>query len=262
MDQNEDIRDYVLEFFTIIGSDISKVDNSVYHVSVPDQYVIFFNKPKLVFTFDDNIAAKYGCDLVNVGSNILSTIIRICSTMGPISIKKSKRVSNGHIVIRCYFFVNFLSINNWSEILFIDIDWNTLKPVTINTSLEDGNFSLDMIKNDPKKITAVYASALNEIKTKCIDFKLKFLDDVNTLFQNDFKLLVEKYDTQIRELDTAINDKAKTLDNATKSSEFRFDTVKKIESIEKEKSMVAETLQRKYRVTLEYKLVACEIILN
>ena len=88
------------------------------------------------------------------------------------------------------------------------------------------------------------------------------MDKVNSSFQNDLKLFSSRQDSEISELDDAINKKEETSDNFNEIQKFRFDTVEKIEKLEKEKSNLIDTLQEKHTVNLNYNLIACELISN
>lgn len=252
---SDEIRDLVLEFFRITGSHISD-ENGLYRITVHEKYQTFFQTSELFITFDSKISSKYNCELVMAGNRILSLVIANCSRKGPISLKQSGN-NAGKFVIRYHFFVNFSGISNKSWILHVDIDLDTFKPMSINDTLEDADFELDSLTT---KFTSAYIAALDELKLQCTTIRSEFLDQAQSLFQNDFDLFVGKYDLQIRELDSGINKKESTSEDGSKISKFRFDTIDQIRSLEKEKSTISDVLQDKHKITLGHNLIACEVI--
>ena len=115
-------------------------------------------------------------------------------------------------------------------------------------------------KIDAKNITPSYLVALNGIKKRYSEIRTNFLSDANRQFQQDFKIFAEKYNSQIRELDNSINKKEENSDDYEKIQKFRFNTVDEIKELEKEKTQLIDTLQEKHKISLEYNLIACEII--
>ena len=259
MNLQDEIKTMTLGFFQNIGSEIIE-DKGAYKVSIPDKYKIYFQDANLLFTFDEKIASEKGLHLIIPGSNILSLIITNCKQKGPITIKKSK-TSIGNMIIRYHFFINFSGIFNLSKLEYVDVDLNTSKLANVYDVLERVIFSLEE-RVDPKRVTSSYIIALDEIQRRCVEITTNFLQDANKEFQHDFELFVDKYDSQIRELDDSINKKTVNFDDPEKIKEFRFDIVDKIHVLEKEKKLLIVTLQEKHKILLEYGLVACEIITN
>lgn len=256
MEMNPDkIQNLVLEFFRTIGSQISAEDG-LYKIAIPEKYRIYFQTSDLQIAFDRKISSRHNCELVMVGSKILSLVIANCSRKGPIALKQSSSNGSG-FAIRYHFFVNFSGISSKSWILHVDIDWNTLKPISIDGDLEDADFELD---SRTTKCTSAYIAALDELKRQCSTIKSEFLNQAQSVFQDDFDLFVGKYDFQIRSLDSAINKKENTSEDDSKISKFRFDTIERIKSLEKERSTISSIMQEKHKITLGHNLIACEII--
>ena len=112
-----------------------------------------------------------------------------------------------------------------------------------------------------EKITPSFELALDKIKENSSEAKSSFVNDANTAFENDFKLFISRYDDEIKELDDSITKKESTSKDDEKIKEFRFDIIDKIEKIEKEKTVIIETLQNKHQVNLDYNLVSAEILI-
>ena len=256
--QNE-IEQLTISFFKTINSKITE-DNGVYQITIPENYQIYFQKSQLLITFDEQIASEQDCELIIPGNKILYQIITNCTKKGPITLKQSK-MTNGNLVIRYHFFVDFSGTHQSSQLFNIDVDLQTLELTEVTEQLEDGNFSLNE-ELTPETITKSYNTALEELKRKSDYMKTCFMDKVNSSFQNDLKLFSTRQDSEISELDDAINKKEETSDNFNEIQKFRFDTVEKIEKLEKEKSNLIDTLQEKHTVNLNYNLIACELISN
>ena len=257
MTLQDEIKELVLSFFQKIGSKIIENDG-VYEIHIPKEYQDSFQAEQILFSFDEKIASKKNIQLVIPGSNILSLVITNCKQRGSISLKKSK-TNTGDMVIRYHFFVDFSGISHISKLDYVDVNLNTLQYAAISDTLEDADFLLDD-KINAKNITPSYLVALNSIKERHSETRTNFLSDANKQFQQDFKIFVEKYDSQMRELDNAINKKEENSDDFEKIQKFRFNTIDEIKELEKEKTQLIETLQEKHKISLEYNLIACEIV--
>ncbi len=259
MNLQEMIDDLVLSFFRRIGSKIIE-SNGIYEVAIPQKYQDIFKSSHILMTFDENIALERGCELIIPGSMILSRVMNICSNKGPITIKKSKIINNQNKIIRYYFFVIFSGIHTFAKLVHVDVDLDTYGIANLSNNLE--NHDLSLINGiDPDMITPSYTVALDELKNRMLEIKMTFLDNANTEFQNDFNLFIDKYQTQIRDLDDNINRKEKNLDESGKAAKFRFDTIEEIRELERDKTRLAATLQKKHEISLEYGLIACSVIL-
>ena len=253
MDLQNEIRDLTMSFFEAVGSDIVQKDG-ICHVAIPKKFQQYFRGEKISITFDRDAASRYGCELVMPGSRTLSAIMNVCSGRGPISIKES-RGDSGQTAIRYHFFINFSGINNISQMMHVDVNLDAHKLENDPDVLEDRAFPPGEIIG-ASDITSSYALATDAIRAKSDELKTRFVSDATRKFREDFGLLADKYDTQIRELDCQINQKAESAD----SRDFRFDTLDRIKELESEKARLNEAMQKKHRLNLEYSLIACEII--
>ena len=98
-----------------------------------------------------------------------------------------------------------------------------MQPSNVTDELEPGDFSLND-KLIPENITKSYDVALEELKQQSEEMKDQFIEKANSSFKSDFQLFCSRYDSEMRELDDSINEKEE-------NSEYRFDTVKKIENL-------------------------------
>ena len=107
MEPENKIREFVISFFRTSKFQISE-KSGVYTVLIPEMNQNYFQKSKLVFTFDEKISNEVDCDLIIPGSKILFQIMTLCSNKGSI-VKKRTKYPTGVIVVRYHFFVHFSS---------------------------------------------------------------------------------------------------------------------------------------------------------
>ena len=258
-DMDNDIQEFVISFFKTISSDIVQ-SNNIYKISIPEKYKNYFQKQNIKFTFDKETALNNDCELVIPGSIILSTIIKLCSSRGSISLKMTK-TDNGQTILRYHFFVNFAGIHNISKLTHVDVNLDTSEITHITNTMHDADFLLDECITS-EKITPSYIAALDSLKEECQDMQTKFLSDANQDFQKDLDTFTTKYDAQIRHMDDKINKKDMVSIDDEKTRNFRFENIEKIKIIEGEKTRLIDALEKKHKITLEYSLVACEVILT
>ena len=99
------------------------------------------------------------------------------------------------------------------------------------------------------------------MKQQSEEMKNQFVEKANSSFKSDFQLFCSRYDSEMTELDNTINKKEEVSGNSDIVQKFRFDTVKKIERLRKEKNSLVENVQNKHQIEIKYELVATEIIL-
>lgn len=256
----DEIRELVLSYFTRIGSRIVNNDG-IYQIMIPEEYIEYFQSSTLKIIFDKdntNTMQTNGCDLVIPGSRILFKVLSQCIVKGPISVKSGSGIPG--IIIRYHFFIVFSGIRNVSKIKHVDINSETMQPVNTPYMLCDTDFTLqDQSISD--KINKSYMAAIDELKTQCSKLSSEFIDAANVIFQTDYDVFVDKYDSQIRDLDDGINQKEVTSNDHKKIKKFRFDTLDKIDELRRDKDRMINTMQEKHKIFLEYGLVACTIIL-
>jgi len=254
----QEIKELTLSYFKTIRSEIIE-ENGLYRISIPEKYQNYFRRSEILLTFDEKIALEQNCELMNPGNKTLFQIITNCTKQGPIALRQTK-THEENIAIRYHFFVNLSGIHNTSKLFSVDINLKTLQVVNITDELEPGDFSMkDKIISE--NITKSYDVALEELKKQSEDMRYIFMDKSNLSFKNDFDLFCSRYDTEMQELDDAINEKEQNSDNSGNIQQFRSATLKKIEKLEKEKTTLIENVQNKHTVNINFTLVSSEIIL-
>ena len=255
MSIQNDIQDLVVGFFGTVGS-ISGGDNGVYQITVPEKYRNFFAIRKISIAFKKEVALRHDCELVIPGSKILLQIIEICTNKGPIALRKLV-IGTGNTTIRYHFFITFSGRSRVMMMDYVDVDMN------IHSDISDLDIDTDTLRwIDRPKITATYTAALKELKKRHGDAKSAFLDNANSRFLHEMEMFINKYDSQIRDLDYAIKHKEQRSSDSGNTQEFRFSVADRIGDLEKEKRRLVGTLQQKHRVMLEYRLVACEVVVS
>jgi hypothetical protein len=89
---------------------------------------------------------------------------------------------------------------------------------------------------------------------------VQFIEKSNISFESDFELFCSRYDSEMQELDDAINEKEENSNDSQSIQKFRFANIKKIENLEKEKFNLIENVQNKHMIKIDFELIAAEII--
>ena len=143
----------------------------------------------------------------------------------------------------------------------MDVDLQKLQITNIVDDLTEYDFAIEP-KSLLENVTKSYIVALDNLKEKTDALKTDFINANQSQYQNDYKIFVTKFDNEIRELDNSINEKEKTSDDLEKIKKYRFMIMDKITDLEKEKNELLGNLEKKYKINLNYNLIACELILS
>lgn len=257
MDITKQIKDLTLSFFKTINAEIINNDG-LYSIVIPQKYHNYFQKSNIQIAFDEKIAEENNCELIIPGSKTLFQIITNCNNKGSISVKFIPKGANP--AIKYYFYVTFSGVKQLSQLFSITVDLEKMVVVDSPTNVESTEIPLDF-KLVSDKITPSFELALDELKQITSELKSSFVNDANISFENDFKLFITRYNDEIKELDDSITKKESTSNDFEKNKKFRFDTIDKIEKIEKEKEKLVDILQNKHQVNLDYNLVSSEIFI-
>ena len=259
MDVGKQIKELTISFFKTINAEILN-DNEIYTIIIPEKYSNFFQKSKIKIAFDEKLAEENNCELLIPGNKTLFQIINNCNNKGPIVLKKSI-LGNMNQSIRYHFYVNFSGIKHNSELLSVTVDLEEMKAIELQTTLEvvDSPFDFNLVS---EKITPAFDIALKQLKQNSVYMEASFVNEARSLFESDLQTFISRYDDEIRELDDSINKKEESSNDENKIREYRFNTLEKINSVEKEKNSLIESLQEKHKIELNYELVACELILK
>lgn len=251
----QDLKKFMMDFFKTSGFEIIKSDK-IYTVKIPKSSQNFFECEMTTFTFDKNTSMNTTCELIVPGSKLLHRVILMCNSKGPIK-KWTLKNRNGNWIIRFHFFINLKGKKSFQSITFIDIDTATMESKPIVNEFYENDF---LIPDDVcQKITNSYLVALEYIQREFknqIESIKKERDDV---FNQDYGLSVKRFDDEMSELDESINKKQNDSHDANMMGVYTYETIKKIEEVEKMKNSVLRTLLKKHELVLEYNLIAAEV---
>ena len=146
-----------------------------------------------------------------------------------------------------------------SKLFSIDVDLERLKITSIIDDISEKNFIItpeSLLKN----ITKSFIVALDDLQEKTNEMKIEFLNSNEIQFQKDYNVFVTRFDDEIRELDNSINEKERTSNDPKKIKKYMFTVIEKIHDLEKAKNELISNIQKKYKINLNYNLIACELI--
>jgi hypothetical protein len=253
----QEIKELTLSYFKTINSEIIE-ENGLYKISIPEKFQNYFETTKILMTFDEKIALEYNCELIIPGNKILFKIINNSINQGPIALKQTNSCGD-NFAIRYHFFVNFSGIQQTSKLVNVDINLKTLEQINIQDKLVPSDFSLNqeiIFENVEKS----YDVALEVLLQETDEMKNQFIENSNIAFDNDFQLFCSRYDSEMKELDEAINRKEQSSDSSDEIQKFRFESVKKINDLEKTKDALIGNIDEKHAIELNYELIVAEII--
>jgi|APSaa5957512535_1039671.scaffolds.fasta_scaffold52603_2 hypothetical protein len=257
MDIIKQIKDLTLSFFKTIDAEINE-NNGLYSIGIPQKYYNYFQKSDIQITFDEKIAEENNCELIIPGSKTLFQIITNCNNKGPISIKQSTTGGMTPAILY-HFYINFSGVKHYSKLTSVVVNLQNMDVIDLPTTFKEidlpSNFKLIS-----EKITPTFNVALKEVKQKTYELQSAFVNDANIAFENDFKSFISRYDDEIHELDESINQKEITSKDSEKVKTYRFDTLEKIQNLEKQKKIVLKSLEEKHGIDLNFELIACEIL--
>ena len=257
MISKQEIQELTLQYFKTINSEIVQ-ENELYKISIPEKLQNYFERTKILLTFDEKNAKEQNCELIVPGNKTLFKIINNCANQGPIALRQTNSCKN-NFAIRYHFFVSFSGIQQTSKLVNVDIDLKTLEQINIQDELEPSDFSLNQ-EIISENILKSYDNALEILLEETDEMKNQFIENSNRGFDNDFQLFCARYDSEMKELDDAINRKEQSSDSSEEIHKFRFETVKKIDDLEKTKEALIENIDEKHAIEMNYDLIAAEII--
>ena len=253
-DIQDHIRELVLGFFRTTGSEISE-DGSIYRIEIPEEYRTYFETGRIAITFGSVEASRHDCEPVVPGNKILRTVMDICAKKGPVTLRYN---TGNRATIRYHFFIRFYGLSDVSILDHVDVELDS--PVPENFAV-DGDKTLQLGWIKQRDVTSTYSYALDQLQTRHKDTVEDFLRVASQRLAEDLGVALDKHNMRARELDDAIRRKdADGSDYHDRIQEFRFDTVEKMEDLENKKASLADSMQQRHRVTLEYGLVACEVL--
>ena len=246
----------VLGFFSKIDAKITE-KNGLYEISVPENYQSFFKTDFLQITFDSNASKQGNYELVLPGSNILLKILNKCLDFGPIVTGNLSSNTSNSRIIRFYFYVIFESIKSKSELVFVDVDLNSKKIISIpefDISINNKSSSIEL---ESETVDECYIESINflerdALKSKIYDFKKEMafleheeLDNINSEYKKRKFSLEEKFNI---------------LRSKGASREDFDKLINENEMIREEEKILIENTSKKYAVNIDIALFASLIL--
>lgn len=212
--------------------------------------------------------------------NMQNTLEKIDSNNCKVSL--DEHIEGTKLAIRFYFHVNLKSIKNSSSIRWTDVEIESLKSLQLPFRLDFREEPLKLEKND-KRFDDAYSKAIEDFEKEIKPQVEKYVNlteqnksgEMILLDAQEQKRLQEiKYDlnnerSKLRDYDRKIT-RAKTTDTMRRHSEDKVKFQKKLEKIEEQaakqiqrisedKKRSAESIEQKYKPSLEFSLLAAQI---
>ena len=255
----EYIRFLTLGFFDTINADIRRI-NKIFEISIPENYSHIFGRKTFAITFDSQTAHDSNAEFITIGNEILSKVINLCKSKGPITtgvVRNSSKDSN-NFGIRFYFNILFQGIHNFSNLSFVDLDIKSSELIQIDDELDLlKEFNLENINfesmpslyiNATKLIRKKYEKKEIEIKDSTFEKREKEIERIN----DKYKKMVDETEEEIKEIERIgrlENEKHKLYD----------EKMEKIQKIRREKENMTQTISAKFKLIFSYDLVSVVI---
>ncbi len=223
----ESIQKFVMTFFNKVDSEII-VNESVYKIKAPKNLFHIFGEKPFLITFDSNIVHNSDFEFVTPGSQILKKIINICKSKGPIS----KGIAENRLgnktdpdlknAVRFYFHIKFESMNNFSDVSFVDLDVNTLSAIDVkNAIILDSNMNIESF--DSNSLSTLFSKSIDEIRKKYNLTEKTILDKSSLKKETETKKIKDNYAELIEDIENQIKKSESNLLDVNDKNKF-FDS--------------------------------------
>ncbi len=243
----------VLGYFSKINAKITE-KNRLFDIDIPNEHSKLFRTNHLKIIFDDEISKPDNYELLSPGSNILFKILNECIDFGPVVTSKLNFSKYNSKVIRFYFYVIFESITSETKLIHVDIEIDTQKIVSISDS--EINFNVDPLTQSISSeiIDDCYITATDYVekltKPQIFEFKNKIHEIKNEELTNIYNEYNKRFN-DIQKESVILQSKNMSLD----------DLIYTNQSLKNEKSVILENLENKFRITVDFALIAAIVIM-
>lgn len=259
------IQDLTLDFFKIVNADV-KQNEDIFTILAPEKYHHLFGNETFSITFNPKTASESSCELIAPGSKLLSQIINLCKTKGPIvkgildSSKNYLDSSNLKHGIRFYFYVTFEGIEHFSELGHMDLDINSSEILDLKENiLLDSTVEIEHINFD--LIPPLFLKASKELRKNFEDNEKKFVKSSIVKRHTEIDNIQNEYDKMIHEIESHIKENEKNMLAERDKHKLFDDFMEKIHNLRKEQTNLIRGISEKYKVLLSYDLIASIIFL-
>jgi len=259
------IQDLTIDFFKIINADI-KQNGDIFTITSPKKYDHLFGNESFSITFSPKTTSESLCELIAPGSKLLSQIINLCKTKGPItkgileSLKNHSGSSNRKYGIRFYFYVSFEEIEHFSELEYVDLDIESSEYLDLKEKIRlESTVDIEHINFD--LIPSLFLKASKKIRKNFEDTEKKFVQSSNEKKRDEIDKIQNEYDTIILEVESFIKENEKNLVTESDNHKLFDDSMEKIQNIRKEQTNLIRGVSEKYKILLSFDLIAIIIFL-
>lgn len=244
------VKTLALGFFSKINAIVIE-KNELFDIDIPDNYSKLFGTNHLKIVFNDKILKPDDYELLSPGSNILFKILNTCIDFGPFIIGKNC-VTDYNSIIRFYFYVVFESITTKTKLCSVDVDVKTKNIILDNLKI-DYNASLNSITFSSDDVDDCYIAASDYVekitKPEISEFK-------NHIYEIKNKELINISN----EYDKRFNDVQEQLVKLQSAGASLDDLIFKNQSLKNEKHTLLENLDVKFRIIVDFALIAAIVI--
>lgn len=274
------IKEFVLMFLKSINSEITS-KNEIYHATIPEPYSTLLDFKSLDFTFDVNKSDSNSCEFVTPGNKFLFKFLNFNIKNGPVALGQIANKNNttnqikNKLGVRFYFYILFDGIKHDSQISKIDVDLDTSKLMNIHDCIImpiDEKKSLDYEKDD---VDYSYLAAIDYLR-KTLKQKMGNLTSTILILKNEeIKNINHVFQQRIDELeksDSFTKNKFEEIKEKTRNSNYdryvnfeekmnisRDELIDKIQALRLEEKRALETIEKKYKTSIDYALIGAQI---
>lgn len=255
----ESIQKFVMAYFNKVDSEIMPTE-SVYKIKAPKNLFHIFGEKTFLITFDSDKAQGLDCEFVTPGSQILKKIINICKSKGPISKGIAENRLNNKInpdlknAVRFYFYIKFESMNNFSDVSFVDLDLNTLSSIEIKNSIILDP-SVDIENFDSNSLSTLFSKSVDEIREKYRLTEKTILDKTSLKKQTEVKKIKDNYTELIDDIENQIKKSESNLLDMNDKNKFFDSSINEIAQLRNVQTHLIKCMDEKYQSKILYEII-------
>jgi hypothetical protein len=260
-ESNKLIKDLTLGFFNTINANIICTEH-VYEISIPEKYCHIFKNKVFSIAFDSEIKSKTDFELIAPGSDILSSIISLCKTKGPIAkgFIKNSNLQKNSFGVRFYFYVKFDGIYSFTELDYVDLELNTAELLDIKDELLF-NSEIEIEHLDFESMSSLYMKATKSIRKKFETDEQKIINSLLKEKESELTKINSEYNQMIDEVEKNIKDNENKSLSDKDTHNLYDEAMEKIHKIRNEQTTMSDTISAKYKSTLSYTLIGIVVFM-
>ena len=251
------VKDLVLGFFNKIGSQIIE-NNELFEIKIPQNHFELFRTNSLKIIFNPSLSNSTDFELISPGSTILLKILNTCIDYGPVNIARLRPNSQNIKSIRFYFYALFESIKTKTKIIYVDVDINSKKIISIDDSNINFDRTISDFKIDLDTIDDCYVESItyieqNLMKSEIIDFK----NEVYNLKDEELQIIDSEYKKRRKD----IQDKHTDFRSRGSTGDLLNKLMDENEKIKYEEIDLKNNLDKKFSIVIDFALIGSLILI-